>query len=174
MVKIVVVNGMPMSGKSQFVEYCLKELGFYGEEISTVDFVKELAKLSGWDGVKRPRDRKFLSDLKDLLTEWNDVPYKKIIEARDKLQDHLDYLGYDANKGIIFTHCREPEEIKKFVDRENAITVLLRRAAVENLEQSNHADANVFNYEYDYVIENNGSLDELYEKAVKFLEEIKN
>ena len=27
MVKIVVVNGMPMSGKSQFVEYCLKELG---------------------------------------------------------------------------------------------------------------------------------------------------
>ena len=172
MVKIVVVNGMPMSGKSQFVEYCLRELGFYGEEISTVDFVKELAKLSGWDGVKRPRDRKFLSDLKDLLTEWNDVPYKKIVEARDKLQDHLDYLGYDTNKGIIFTHCREPEEIKKFVDRENAITVLLRRAAVENLEQSNHADANVFNYEYDYVIENNGSLDELWEKAIKFLEEI--
>ena len=174
MVKIVVVNGMPMSGKSQFVEYCLRELGIYGEEVSTVDFVKELAKMSGWDGVKRPRDRKFLSDLKDLLTEWNDVPYKKIIEARDKLQDHLDYLGYDANKGIIFTHCREPEEIKKFVDRENAITVLLQRAAVENLEQSNHADANVFNYQYDYVIENNGSLEELYEKAVKFLEEIEN
>ena len=41
MVKIVVVNGMPMSGKSQFVEYCLKELGIYGEEVSTVDFVKE-------------------------------------------------------------------------------------------------------------------------------------
>ena len=60
------------------------------------------------------------------------------------------------------------------MDRENAITVLLRRAAVENLEQSNHADANVFNYEYDYVIENNGSLEELWEKAVKFLEEIEN
>ena len=134
MVKIVVVNGMPMSGKSQFVEYCLRELGIYGEEVSTVDFVKELAKMSGWDGVKRPRDRKFLSDLKDLLTKWNDVPYKKIIQARDKLQDHLDRLDYDTNKGIIFTHCREPEEIKKFVDRENAITVLLRRATVENLE----------------------------------------
>ena len=63
MVKIVVVNGMPMSGKSQFVEYCLKELGIYGEEVSTVDFVKELAKMSVWDGVKRPRDRKFLRDL---------------------------------------------------------------------------------------------------------------
>ena len=121
--------------------------------------------MSGWDGIKRPRDRKFLSDLKDLLTEWNDVPYKKIVEARDKLQDHLDYLGYDTNKGIIFTYCREPKEIQKFVDRDNAITVLLRRDAVENLEQSNHADANVFNYKYDFVIENNGSLTELEEKA---------
>ena len=113
MVKIVVVNGMPMVGKSQFVEYCLKELGIYGEEVSTVDFVKELAKLSGWDGVKRPRDRKFLSDLKDLLTEWNDVPYKKIIEARDRLQDRLDYLGYDTNKGIILVNINKINKLVK-------------------------------------------------------------
>jgi dephospho-CoA kinase len=173
MAKIVVVNGMPMSGKSQFVEYCLQELGFYGEEVSTVDFVKELATLAGWDGVKRPKDRKFLSDLKDLLVDWNDVPFKKIVEARDRLADHLDYLGYDANMGVVFTHCREPEEIQKFVDRENAITVLLRREAVENYKQSNHADANVFNYKYDYVIDNNGNLEELREKAKGFLELIK-
>ena len=171
MSKIVIINGPGAAGKSTFVEYC-KEIHYLTAEYSTVDLVKEAATLCGWDGTKDLKNRKFLSDLKDLLTEWNDVPYKKIIESRDNLQDYLDYLGYDANKGIIFTHCREPEEIKKFVDRENAITVLLRRAAVENLEQSNHADANVFNYEYDYVIENNGSLDELWEKATKFLEEI--
>ena len=44
MSKIVVMNGMPMSGKSQFVEYCLEELGKYGDEVSTVDFVKEIAE----------------------------------------------------------------------------------------------------------------------------------
>ena len=36
--------------------------------ISTVDFVKQIARECGWDGVKTPRNRKFLSDLKDLLT----------------------------------------------------------------------------------------------------------
>ena len=172
--KIYMLNGKAGSGKTTFFKLIEEKCRNYVYNYSTVDLVKKVAYGCGWNGSKTPENRKFLSDLKDLLTEWNDVPYKKIIEARDKLQDHLDYLGYDTNKGIIFTHCREPEEIKKFVDRENAITVLLRRAAVENLEQSNHADANVFNYEYDYIIENNGSLDELYEKAVKFLEEIEN
>ena len=173
MTHIFVLNSYPTAGKDSFVDMIsARHEGIF--KMSSVDLVKQVARVAGWDGTKTSKNRKFLSDLKDLLTEWNDVPYKKIIEARDKLQDHLDYLGYDTNKGIIFTHCREPEEIKKFVDRENAITVLLRRASVENLEQSNHADANVFNYEYDYVIENNGSLDELWEKAVKFLEEIEN
>ena len=83
MAKLVIINGMPMSGKSQFVEYCLKILDDYGAEISTVDFVKELAQEAGWDGVKRPKDRKFLSDLKDLLTEWGNIPYKKIIEFKN-------------------------------------------------------------------------------------------
>ena len=173
MAKIVVVNGMPMSGKSQFVEYCLNELNKYGSEVSTVDFVKELAKEAGWDGVKRPKDRKFLSDLKDLLTEWNDVPFKKIVEARDELEGKLSFYQLNPDKGVLFTHCREPEEIQKFVDNENAITVLLRREAVESYKQSNHADANVFNYKYDYVIDNNGSLEELREKAKGFLELIK-
>ena len=168
MVKIVVVNGMPMSGKSQFVEYCLKELGIYGEEVSTVDFVKELAKLSGWDGVKRPRDRKFLSDLKDLLTEWNDVPYKKIIEARDKLQDHLDYLGYDANKGIIFTHCREPEEIERFEKELGAKSVFIDREESKK-EQSNHADSRVENYSYTYIIDDNEDLEHLRKSAETFI-----
>ena len=46
--------------------------------VSTVDKVKEIAAECGWDGVKSPKNRKFLSDLKDLLTEWGDVPYKDI------------------------------------------------------------------------------------------------
>jgi hypothetical protein len=34
---------------------------------------------------------------------------------------------------------------------------------------SNHADANVLNCEYDYEIDNNGSLDDLSAKADEFL-----
>jgi len=31
----------------------------------------------GWDGGKTPEDRRFLSDLKDALTRWKDVPYNE-------------------------------------------------------------------------------------------------
>lgn len=174
MVKIVVVNGMPMSGKSQFVEFCLKKLGPWGREISTVDFVKDIAKQAGWNGEKNLKNRKFLSDLKDLLTEWNDVPYKKIKEEYDSFNFELKQYDVSTHKAFLFVHCREPQEIQKFVDRENAITVLLRRAGVEGLEQSNHADAEVFNFEYDYVIENNGSLEDLQKAAIDFLKKIEN
>ena len=77
MVKVVIINGMPMSGKTTFEELCqkicdpfAKESGFEEDNIlcvdicSTVDFVKIVAKQCGWDGTKDLKNRKFLSDLK--------------------------------------------------------------------------------------------------------------
>ena len=127
MVQIVIVNGMPTSGKSTFVEYCLKELGCWGREISTVDFVKDIAKQAGWNGEKNLRNRKFLSDLKDLLTEWDDVPYKKIKQAYDDFNFELSQYDVSNQRAFLFVHCREPQEIQKFKDRLNAITVLILR-----------------------------------------------
>lgn len=170
MVQIIIVNGMPTSGKSTFVEYCLKELGCWGREISTVDFVKDIAKQAGWNGEKNLKNRKFLSDLKDLLTEWDDVPYKKIKQAYDAFNFELAQYDVSHHKAFLFVHCREPQEIQKFKDRLNAVTVLIRREAVESNEQSNHADSEVFNFKYDAEITNNESLRELKEKAKGFIE----
>lgn len=169
--KIFVINGMPLSGKSTFVSFCLDELGAWGKEVSTVDFVKELAKECGWDGTKTPLNRKFLSDLKDLLTEWGDVPYKEIIKEKKIWEYGFEQFDIPTKDCFFFIHCREPQEIQKFVDRVNAETILIRRESVESKEQSNHADAEVFNFKYDYEIENNGDLKELKIKAKKFLKE---
>jgi hypothetical protein len=40
---------------------------------------------------------------------------------------------------------------------------------VENNEQSNHADSEVFNYNYDHIISNDNSLQDLEDAAVRFL-----
>lgn len=170
MVQVVIVNGMPTSGKSTFVEFCLERLGPWGREISTVDFVKDIAKQAGWSGEKNLKNRKFLSDLKDLLTEWNDVPYKKIKEEYDNFNFELGQYDVSNHKAFLFVHCREPQEIQKFKDRLNAFTVLIRRESVECNKQSNHADSEVFNFKYDAVIDNNGSLEELREKAFGFID----
>ena len=136
--------------------------------ISTVDFVKEVAKFCGWNGQKTPKDRKFLSDLKDILTQWDDVPYKDIMNSYLGCKEIWKQLGYNEEKCLYFVMCREPKEIQKFVDRLGAKTLLVRREVVEETAQSNHADKEVLNYNYDITILNNGTLDELKDVAIIF------
>ena len=81
-IQYIIVGGFPRSGKSTFVSYCREILGEnYTLDISTVDLVKSLAVKAGWDGTKTPKNRKFLSDLKQLLIEWDDIPYKDVIKT---------------------------------------------------------------------------------------------
>ncbi len=169
--KYFIINGRPRSGKDTFVNFCLEELGAFGKLISTVDFVKEIAVSCGWDGTKNLKNRKFLSDLKDLLTNWGDVPYKKTLQEIDMFKFDLDYWDV-SDKGVVFIMCREPKEIERFERELNAKSVLIRRASVEFEQQSNHADSEVLNHKYDYIIENNGTVDELKEKAKEFLKNL--
>lgn len=172
MVNVVVINGFPRSGKDTFVNLCKNKLGAFGVSVSTVDFVKYLAAQSGWDGTKTPENRKFLSDLKDLLTEWNDVPWKKVEEVFNSIKDDCFTYGLRDSDFFLFIHSREPEEIERFKEEYGAITVLVDRREVEG-EQSNHSDADVMNYIYDYIINNNGTLDDLEMRALTFIESVK-
>ena len=169
--KYFIINGKPRSGKDTFVNFCLEELGAFGKLISTVDFVKKIATECGWDGTKDLKNRKFLSDLKDLLTNWGDVPYKKTLQEIDMFKFDLDYWDV-SDKGVVFIMCRESKEIERFEQELNAKSVLIRRASVEFEQQSNHADSEVLNHKYDYIIENNGTIDELKEKAKEFLKNL--
>lgn len=156
-------------GKDTFVELCQKELK-YGtiENISTVDLVKEAARILGWNGVKDEKGRKFLSDLKDLACQYSDLSSKYIKETIEN-SSKLDKTKYETK--AIFVHCREPEEIDKLKKEFSAITLLITNNRVKPVE-SNHADREVQNYDYDYVIENNESLLDLTKESVKFLKEI--
>ena len=181
MVKVVVINGMPGCGKTTFEKMCeaicdpfKKVPGFKEEHIlcagseSTVDFVKYIATRCGWDGTKTLKNRKFLSDLKALLTEWDDVPLKKVegvARARASGNEYMDW--------ILLVDCREPVEIQKLKERLNATTVLIRRESVEDNETSNASDAGVFDYNYDLTIWNNSDIIELENEVKKFIEYMK-
>jgi hypothetical protein len=148
-----------------------QEVGFtpdrnlYVDITSTVDFVKEIATQCGWDGTKTLENRKFLSDLKDLLTQWDDVPYKMIVNHINSLPTTQDWL--------VFVDCREPAEIQKLKEHLNATTIIIRREEVEDNEVSNHADDQVFNYTYDVAIMNDSDIIHLEDKARKFIEYMK-
>lgn len=162
--KIFIVNGTGGSGKTTFekmVENIAKQNNYNIKIISTIDYVKQIAKTLGWDGGKALNDRRFLSDLKDALTRWKDIPYQKIKETLEtfKLEQEVD---------AVFVDCREPEEIKRFVNDYNAITILVQRGSA--IIYGNHADDNVNNYQYDIVIDNSRGLDELNQEAQLFVD----
>ncbi len=158
--QIVVINGTGGSGKDTFVEFCQK----YGKvkNFSSIDKVKEIATMIGWTGKKEEKDRKFLSDLKKLTTDYNDMAFQSIKEEVSKFHHS------DAN--ILFIHIREPEEIQRVVDFYQAKTLLIKRVGLANIE-TNNSDANVDCYSYDYVIENT-TLKELDMKALEFIHDL--
>ena len=155
----IIVGGFPRSGKSTFVSYCQEIIGeHYTLDISTVDLVKWLAEQSGWDGTKTPKNRKFLSDLKQLLIEWDDVPYKDVINTAQYKREELDSYGI-THTLYVFVQCREPEEIQKFVDRVGAHTVFVSRKDHE--KPTNESDIATRRYNYEATIFNDGDLDQL-------------
>ena len=173
--RVVVLNGYPLSGKDTFANLCIRNLSVLGKgigyNISTVELIKKLAMWLGWDGIKTDKDRKFLSDFKKLLKDWNDIPYTYVVKTMRNIQ--ADYLKYKIpeNQIVFFVHTREPEEIKRFQEELGAITVLIKRDDVD-LEFSNDSDKNVNEFNYDYVIENNEGLEKLEKKAINFLKEL--
>ena len=163
-----------MSGKDTLVQCCQLLLGSNRVwNISTVDFVKEVAKYCGWNGMKDPASRKFLCQLKDSLTEWDDIPFKKVAQIVTKFQyECARLIDLGIGDGIIFIHCREPKEIQRLKETFNAVTILVRREVVEKYEQSNSADSGIFDYEYDITIDNNGDIPELHATACALLAEL--
>ena len=172
--RIIVINGHPMSGKSTFVKFCREAAKgkFIVDEYSTIEYVLTIAKICGYNSEKDEKGRKFLSKLKEALIEYNDKPFHITCA---KIRQFIDYLGdFDSsdfeNKNTLFIHCREPEEIDKLKTAYPEIkTLLIERDETDNKLYHNESDNNVFDYYYDYVISNNGSFEDLKEKAKKFI-----
>lgn len=159
---IFVTNGMARSGKDTFA--ALMNEFVPTKKYSSIDYIKEIAKLCGWNGQKNEKSRKFLSDLKVLTSQYNDLPFKMI-------QKQIDGFNKDEKYNVLLIDIREPEEIRKLCDKYKDVkTILIKRNSVKTIT-SNMADAGVFNYNYDFVIENNGTLNELKSVVKKFVME---
>lgn len=157
--KIIIVNGKGGCGKTTFEQLATEKSSYKIGIVSTIDYVKNVATAIGWNGIKDDKSRKLLSDLKRDLTEWNDLPFKKVAERL------YEYKGmcYD----FVFIDCREPDEIDRYVKEYNAITLLINRDEV-NRKYGNISDDNVDNYLYDFVVDNNGTLQDLEDSMHTF------
>lgn len=168
--QIFIINGSGGVGKDTFVKLVSTELNDILKKFhtvinfSSVDKVKEIAEQIGWNGKKSEIDRKFISDLKILTSEYCDMPFESM---KSKVYEFMK----DEESILLFLHIREPEEITRAVKEFSAKTVLVIRNSVKHIV-SNMADENVFNYNYDFIIDNSGTKEELNNKAKDFVQEV--
>lgn len=160
--KIIVINGTGGVGKDTFVSFCAEDLKVLN--VSAVDKVKEAAQiLVGWNGEKDEKTRKFLADLKKLSIDYNDAPTKYIVSKAEEFQSS----DYD----IMFVHIREIDEIEKLRKLLELKTLLITSNRIQ-LITSNSSDKNVYEYDYDYYVSNDGTLDDLKIKVKQFIKEL--
>ena len=149
----VVINGSGGVGKDTLCDLAANHYKI--RNISTITPVKELARQADWDGRKDARSRKFLSDLKKLLVDYNDFPTNW---AKAQYEDFL-----TTDEEILIVHIREPIEISKFVKATDgkAKTLLIRGGERMKKEiYGNASDDEVENYFYDFYFTNDKSLTE--------------
>ena len=158
---IFIVNGKPRAGKDTFAMILNRYMDVY--KYSAVTKVKEIATLCGWDGQKEERDRKFLHELKMLTSEYSDMSYQDVVNEIKK------YRNGEIEADVFVVDVREPEEIERLAKEVGAITIFIENNNVPAIT-SNAADANVENYEYDFVIQNNGTMKEFEDEIKIFME----
>ncbi|MDR1059633.1 MAG: hypothetical protein LBL83_00100 [Clostridiales bacterium] len=147
---VIVVNGSGGAGKDTVCEIASRH--FRARTVSAIAPVKELAARCGWDGGKDNKSRKFLSDLKRALIEYNDLP-NRYLEG-----EHAAFMA--GGDDVLFAHIREGAQIDDFRRRvapTRCVALLVRPPSGRGAggqQYGNDSDDNVEDYAYDYYYDN--------------------
>lgn len=163
---VVVINGKGGVGKDTLCEIVSK---YYKTiNVSAITPIKKIAYDYGWHGEKDNKSRRFLSELKRIFADYNDLPNQYL------LKEYRNFLISDNQ--IMFVHIREKDQIEKFIcDIENnCITLLITRNVNDGDGQKygNYSDDYVDEYKYDYYFDNNMTLEQAEEQFLKFFKAI--
>ena len=163
MKKILITNGSGGCGKDTLAEFMSKYVDII--KYSSIDFFKELGTLGRMKPQKDEGERILLYNLKKAFIEYNELP---TILCGEKIDNFLQ----SNENGILIIDVREPKEIQKLKELyPQIITVLVINKNVPVITY-NSSDANVFDYVYDYVIDNSYTLGVLEESAITLLQEL--
>ncbi|MBP3311363.1 MAG: hypothetical protein J6L72_03910 [Butyricicoccus sp.] len=161
--RIYIINGSGGAGKDTVcaiaAEHCRVR------NISSITPIVAIAKFAGWDGVKTPASRRLLARLKEVFTEYNDLSFSYCMEQ-------LAAFRASADEQILFVHIREPEEIERFRQAAGADcrTLLVRRPSLDARGPlGNRADDSVEQYQYDDILMNDGTIDDLRVRVAALL-----
>lgn len=175
MIQLIIINGLGGSGKSTFCHYCkvAADSRAHVYELSTVDYIKKVAGMCGWNGGKSAEDRVFLSDLKKAFAKWNNAPINEVFNSiKQNIKNDPD------GNHIFFINSREPDDIKTMYGKAVSMGYPIMSILVSNpnivVNEVPELIDGITSIDYDKYILNNKGLDELYLIAESFVKEILN
>lgn len=161
---VVVINGKGGVGKDTLCKIAAEKYNV--SVISSITPIKNIARQFGWNGEKDEKSRRFLSELKRVFIEYNNLPNNYLVDEYKKFLK-------DENI-ILFVHIRENNQIdlfKKSIDGK-CVTLLVRRKQKGMLEYGNYSDDFVEDYQYDYYYDNSVSLEETRKNFIELIDQI--
>ena len=173
--QVILIGGKARSGKDTLADFLIEELEKQGKKVCKIQvgqYIKYYAmKYFGWDGEEETKPR-------DLLIELGTEVIRKKIDPDfhiNRLIEDIKVLSYFYDTFVV-SDVRFPVEIEKpKKEFENVTTIKMIRNSDElNESQKSHVTEtglDSFN-DFNYVIENEGSLEKLKEKAIDILKEI--
>lgn len=164
---VVIVNGFPRSGKDETVKQTvihLRDMGINAAQFSSIDPFRHAVEALGLDPHKKT------PAMRALLSEWKASADKHFDFSTQQVANQC-RATFNANNGsllnerVAFTFIREPHNIAKLKealkhDEMVVLAVLVKSDRSETVD-SNTSDTDVENYEYDVVINNNGTIEDL-------------
>ena len=77
---VIVINGRAEVGKDTLCDFIIEN--YRAKKISAITPILKIAYANGWDGKKDAKSRKFLSDLKRIFIDFNDLPNNYLIQEQ--------------------------------------------------------------------------------------------
>lgn len=173
--KIILIGGKARSGKSTIANFMIEELKKQGKkpcELQIAQYIKYYAmKYFDWDGSEETKPRSLLQELGTEVIRNKIDPDFHI----DRLIQDIKVLSYFYDTFIV-SDVRMPVEIEKpKKEFENVISIKMIRPSDElDSNQKTHVtELALDNYDgFDYVIDNDKTLEDLEEKAKDILKKI--
>ena len=173
--QVILIGGKARSGKDTLADFLTENLEKQGKKVCKIQvgqYIKYYAmKYFGWNGEEETKPR-------DLLIELGTEIIRKKIDPDfhiDRLIQDIKVLSYFYDTFVV-SDIRFPVEIekpKKEFDNVTTIKMIRNSDELNDAQKSHFTETGLDSFNsFDYVIENEGSLEELKEKAMKIVKEI--
>ena len=167
-VKVIVVNGVSRSGKDTFIDFLGTKVSVLVAH-STIDTVKKALESSGMIDFRKkgPKEREFLATVKQAWEIYNDGPFKQVVDRVDDIERTYKFQN-NVDRVLMVVQVREPDEIQKLSNYFGVdfYSVLIKR---KGAKAQHPTDVTVEEWDYDYIVFNDGTLQQLEGSTLKFI-----